>query len=97
MSDSPVFPALPVIQSPASVAIETAGTNPPAALDLGTVHRLPRWLKRQVPLGKANLQTARLLDELRHGEIRGRLDHVNEMVRDLGADGRGEAAPPRLQ
>lgn len=65
MSDSPVFPALPVIQSPASVAIETAGTNPPAALDLGTVHRLPRWLKRQVPLGNANLQTARLLDELR--------------------------------
>jgi len=65
VSDSPVFPALPVIQSPASVAIETAGTNPPAALDLGTVHRLPRWLKRQVPLGKANLQTARLLDELR--------------------------------
>lgn len=31
----------------------------------GTVHRLPRWLKRQVPKGNANHQTAKLLEELR--------------------------------
>lgn len=31
----------------------------------GAGHRLPRWLKRHVPLGNANHFTARLLDELR--------------------------------
>jgi lipoic acid synthetase len=31
----------------------------------GAVHRLPRWLKRQVPKGNANHQTAKLLEELR--------------------------------
>ncbi len=52
MSESPALPGLPIIDSSASEA------------DTHTVRRLPRWLKRQIPLGNSDHQTARLLEEL---------------------------------
>ncbi len=46
---STAYPGLPVVDAP-------SGSSP--------VLRLPRWLKRQVPKGNFNHQTARLLEEL---------------------------------
>jgi lipoic acid synthetase len=52
-SDTSNLPDLPVIGAL------------PTGDDSVRVHRLPRWLKRQVPKGNLDHQTARLLDELR--------------------------------
>ncbi|MDG2382670.1 MAG: lipoyl synthase [Pirellulaceae bacterium] len=52
MSEAPALPDLPIVDSSAS------GSDP------DTVRRLPRWLKRQIPLGNSDHQTARLLEEL---------------------------------
>ncbi|HEV3340221.1 MAG TPA: lipoyl synthase [Pirellulales bacterium] len=49
---------LPVLGERPSEAITDASADAPS-------HRLPRWLKRNVPLGNANHFTARLLEELR--------------------------------
>jgi lipoic acid synthetase len=51
--EAPYYPDLPVLGAPPTVA------------DSERVHRLPRWLKRPVPKGNFNHQTARLLEELR--------------------------------
>ncbi len=50
MSDSSPLPDLPIVESAQDSA--------------DSLRRLPRWLKRQVPLGNADHQTSRLLDEL---------------------------------
>ena len=50
MSDSSPLPDLPIVESAQDSA--------------DPLRRLPRWLKRQVPLGNADHQTSRLLDEL---------------------------------
>jgi lipoic acid synthetase len=65
VSESPSFEArsagllLPIVEAPGpgpADAPEEAGSDP---------RRLPRWLKRNVPLGNANHFTQQLLDELR--------------------------------
>lgn len=42
-----------------------SGGNSPAHVHASDTRRLPRWLKRNVPLGNANHFTARLIEELR--------------------------------
>ncbi len=51
MKDPVEFPELPILSTSAANAADGA-------------HRLPRWLKRQVPLGNSDHRTARTLDEL---------------------------------
>ncbi|HEV3023067.1 MAG TPA: lipoyl synthase, partial [Pirellulales bacterium] len=56
MRPLPAPASLPIVELS---SVNRASAAPSAAL------RLPRWLKRNVPLGNANHFTARLLDELR--------------------------------
>lgn len=48
-----------------SDSVTSSGSLPLVELSTARPQRLPRWLKRNVPLGNANHFTARLLDELR--------------------------------
>jgi lipoic acid synthetase len=57
MHDSAGLFELPIV-SPAELAAEQPSTQPPT-------DRLPRWLKRNIPLGNGNHFTARLIEELK--------------------------------
>jgi len=58
-----LFPSLPILgQVPTEPAAGSCGGG---AEGVTTAGRLPRWLKRNVPLGNANHFTAKLLEELR--------------------------------
>ncbi len=62
MSDSAGLFELPIV-SPAELAGQQPDAQPPDALPPDA--RLPRWLKRNIPLGGGNRFTARLIEELR--------------------------------
>ena len=66
MADTSAFPELPILGAAAADGCgSSGGCADRETADASKVHRLPRWLKRQVPLGGGNLQTAKLLEELR--------------------------------
>jgi lipoic acid synthetase len=56
VSSAESFPELPIVQPAASGPASDEGPD--------GFRRLPPWLRRQVPLGNSNHQTARLLEEL---------------------------------
>ncbi|MCA9152085.1 MAG: hypothetical protein KDA92_22430, partial [Planctomycetales bacterium] len=66
MADTSAFPELPILGAAAADGCgSSGGCADHETADASKVLRLPRWLKRQVPLGGGNLQTAKLLEELR--------------------------------